>query len=739
MPLTLVRRALLLVAVPCIALVMLLAAVYVAQRKQEDAQRRSSHARDVLQVSEQFLTALREAQTGVRGFLLTGEARYLAPYDRARGTLPAAQARLEALTRDSPGQAGRARALRRPTNELLDLYQQQIALTRDVGTPASLHQPLLARDKPAMDAVERDLQVFREEEERLAEESRQGLAQAQPRLVQVALVGTATSLLVVLAVGTWFEHGLRRRVQEVTGLASRLSQGADAGPPDASGDELSVIDHALRDLAQALARQRRATVAALSDAVSLFSEGRSSQMVLDLAAQKARELSSARLVICSACQEGGSAQRVVAVSADQEASWTPPLGTMLSWRRLDEVCQQRHVLRISRDRVDTPDDAPAAPHPVLERADWIGAPVIGADGRAIGVLQAVDPVVGRFTDDDRDVVDALTRAASAALAVHDAHEHLEARVNGRTAELAALNVVLQHEVQDRLRAERALRQLNVDLESRVEARTRDLATANTELAEKNTENELFVYSVSHDLRSPLVNLEGFSRELSLAGEALRRVLDGPEVPESVRARAGALVEHDMTECITFIRTAVGRLDTIIDGLLRLSRAGRVEYRMRPLALGPLVARIVDAMHSTAATTGARITVGTLPVVVGDALAVEQIFANLVGNALTYVSPHRPPVIDVAAEPQLASRAAATVIRVRDNGLGIPEAHVPKAFQPLQRLHPGVGRGEGMGLAIVRRIAERHQGRVWVESRVGEGSTFFVELPLVSEEDDNRAA
>ena len=113
----------------------------------------------------------------------------------------------------------------------------------------------------------------------------------------------------------------------------------------------------------------------------------------------------------------------------------------------------------------------------------------------------------------------------------------------------------------------------------LQQRVADLASANAELAQRNAENESFVYSVSHDLRSPLVNLQGFSQELTLTSDALQEVLAAPGVPDSVREESQVLLNGEMQESIGYIRNAVKHLGNIIDGLLRLSRVGRVEYRL----------------------------------------------------------------------------------------------------------------------------------------------------------------
>lgn len=247
------------------------------------------------------------------------------------------------------------------------------------------------------------------------------------------------------------------------------------------------------------------------------------------------------------------------------------------------------------------------------------------------------------------------------------------------------------------------------------------------IAEKNRENEMFIYSVSHDLRSPLVNLQGFSQELRLAAGELRGILDSAGLPEPTRAHALALVDQDIRGSIQFIQTAVARLSAIIDALLRLSRAGRVEYSRQPVDVAAAVRRIIDALNATIAERGARVeVVGTLPAAWGDPTAVEQVFANLISNAVNYLDPARPGIIEVGAlQP---GPGPSRTYYVKDNGRGISEASMGKLFQAFQRFHAGAAQGEGIGLAMVRRIVERHGGRIRAESRPDVGTTFFVELP-----------
>jgi signal transduction histidine kinase len=260
------------------------------------------------------------------------------------------------------------------------------------------------------------------------------------------------------------------------------------------------------------------------------------------------------------------------------------------------------------------------------------------------------------------------------------------------------------------------------LKTELEERVVELAAANRDLAQKSAENETFVYSVSHDLRTPLVNLQGFSQELTLASGTLQGLLSDPAVPPDIQSRALSVLTQDLAESVAFIGTAVRHLNSIVEGLLRLSRIGRVEYEFAPVAMTTVVKDIVSAMHGTISGAGARLEVGDLPVVEADRNAIGQVFANLIGNAVKSLDERRPGVIEI-----FANQEDPPVFAVRDNGVGIPAEYQAKIFHVFQQVHQGRGRGEGMGLAIVRRIIERHGGRIWFQSVAGVGTTFFFSL------------
>ena len=294
-----------------------------------------------------------------------------------------------------------------------------------------------------------------------------------------------------------------------------------------------------------------------------------------------------------------------------------------------------------------------------------------------------------------------------------------------------LNAIVR-DITERVRFEETLRALNHDLEARVRARTQELQVTNRQLAQKNEENETFVFSVSHDLRSPLVNLQGFSRELELSCRDLDELFQDPLIPEEIRKRAHKILQGDIQESIGYIHTGVDRLTGIIDALLRLSRLGRVSYELKEVDMTAVVGKVVQSLRVSAERSGATIQLQALPPAWGDPVAIEQVFGNLLANALHYLQPGRPGMIEIGAVAEANDNPSSMqTYFVRDNGVGIPAAYAPQVFQVFRRLNPTLAPGEGMGLVIVRRILDRLGGRIWFESVESEGTVFYVALPRQS--------
>lgn len=296
-------------------------------------------------------------------------------------------------------------------------------------------------------------------------------------------------------------------------------------------------------------------------------------------------------------------------------------------------------------------------------------------------------------------------------------------IHGPGGELRGFAKVTRDMTQQKL-LERSLEQAAAELETRVEQRTRQVERTLAELKSKNEEVEAFVYIVSHDLRAPLVNVQGFVRELGISCSRLKTVLSSLPLPEQDRQIIGEILEEDISGALRFISASSSKFERLIEALLGLSRQGRRIYCLEPIDVRELVDNAIAAMQQMIDDSSASIRIGPLPTVTADRTALDQVFSNLICNSIKYRSTARPLEVEVggAVEDKMVH------YWVRDNGLGIPESGKAKLFQVFQRLHPKIACGEGMGLAIVHRIVERHGGKIRAESQDGEGTTFFFSLP-----------
>lgn len=264
-----------------------------------------------------------------------------------------------------------------------------------------------------------------------------------------------------------------------------------------------------------------------------------------------------------------------------------------------------------------------------------------------------------------------------------------------------------------------LSRLNDDLEDLVEARTAELTRANAEI-------QRFAYIVSHDLRSPLVNVMGFTAELEAARAAIADYLkksdaEGWHEPDTATRAA---VEEDLPEAIGFIRSSTQKMDRLINAILNLSRQGRRALSPEPIDLTALVNGIVDSLEHRIQERQTELTVEPLPQVVNDRLGVEQILSNLVENALKYLKPGDPGRIAVSG----GREHGRVFVEVTDNGRGIDPRDHERIFDLFRRSGAQDQPGEGIGLAHARALAYRLGGTIEVQSALGSGSTFRLSLP-----------
>jgi PAS domain S-box-containing protein len=246
-----------------------------------------------------------------------------------------------------------------------------------------------------------------------------------------------------------------------------------------------------------------------------------------------------------------------------------------------------------------------------------------------------------------------------------------------------------------------------------------------ELKDKNTELEQLVYIASHDLRSPLVNVQGFSNELQHAFKYVQSILfHSEDVSQRVKETLAPTLDEDIPEAIHYILTSIAKMDSLLAGLLRLARLGRAALNIKSLNMDRIVGDITKSFEYQAKEAGVTLTVEPLPPCRGDETQINQVFSNLIDNALKYRKPSRPGIIAIGGSRENGN----AVYYVEDDGIGIAPEHQNKIYELFHRLDPKATQGEGLGLAITRRILDRHTGKIWVKSEQGKGSTFFVSLP-----------
>jgi signal transduction histidine kinase len=336
----------------------------------------------------------------------------------------------------------------------------------------------------------------------------------------------------------------------------------------------------------------------------------------------------------------------------------------------------------------------------------------GAPGAVLAVpLRAQDQVLGglllesaapgrALAGAEQDLLRQLADRAALALvnarlyaASRSLTAELEQRVAARTRELAATNQALEAENAERKQAEAQIRALNSALAQRAAA----LEAANQEL-------EAFSYSVSHDLRAPLRSIDGFS--LALVEDY------------------GAQLDVEAQGYLARVRASAQRMAALIDALLNLSRVARSALHCESVALSSLAEDIARELQQSEPQRAVAFVIQPRLAARGDARLLRVVLENLVGNAWKFTVRQPQPVIEFGArgEPD------GPVFYVRDNGAGFDMAYAQRLFGAFQRLHgqheyPGTG----IGLATVQRIIHRHNGRVWAESQVGAGATFYFTL------------
>ena len=243
-----------------------------------------------------------------------------------------------------------------------------------------------------------------------------------------------------------------------------------------------------------------------------------------------------------------------------------------------------------------------------------------------------------------------------------------------------------------------------------------------EIEAANEEIKQFAYIVSHDLRAPLVNLRGFAAELRSALEEVSPAMEAalPSLVEELKLSVESALQEDIPEALGFIESSVSRMDSFINAVLKLSRLGRRELKLKRIDMDALLEATLNTLAHQIEERKVKMTINPLTEVTADQTAMEQILGNLLTNALIYLDSERPGEIEIGSKRE----GSETTFWVRDNGRGISKDDAPKVFAPFRRAGKQDVPGEGMGLSYVRTMVRQHGGRIWFESKPGVGTTFF---------------
>ncbi len=282
----------------------------------------------------------------------------------------------------------------------------------------------------------------------------------------------------------------------------------------------------------------------------------------------------------------------------------------------------------------------------------------------------------------------------------------------------AIGFLVRRYLIDMARARDELDRVNAGLEETVRARTAALSRANEEV-------QRFAYIVSHDLRSPLVNVMGYTSELEQAGKIVDRAITRVEAERAVDPEVVAAVREDMPEAIGFIRASTEKMDRLINAILKLSREGRRNLVMETLDMTSMAERIADSVRHQLVEAEAEVVVEPLPTFDNDRLSIEQIMGNLIDNAVKYLDPERPGRIVISGR-NLPNNWVEYA--VADNGRGVADRDRERIFELFRRAGRQDRPGEGLGLAFVRSSVRRLGGTIDVESELGKGSTFRLKFP-----------
>lgn len=685
-------------------------------RLQEFAERARlvEHTQKVLREIEVVLSDLKDVETGVRGYLISRQEPFLDPYVDGLASVPVHMRRLKELTVDNDAQQKRIRVFEQLTDKRLQqatlFLRMASAENLPVSEPARKH---IAASKLTMDEIRDVASDMRAHEEILLAERAEDSARSLRQATAIIVAGTLTSftILVIAFVLLRSEIGQRARAEHAAQASAAETESLYNEAPcgyhsvDKHGTFVRINDTELAWLGY----DRDEVVGKLKFIDVVAPE--CVQTVQENFPNLVKGAITTNLEYTMVRKDGSTFP--VSVNAvpllDADGNYVMSRTTMFDTTAMKRV---EHQFRETNAFLDAVVENIPSMIFVKDAASLRFARINRAEEALLGIPRAA--LIGKsdhelFPAEQADFFTAKDREVLASHATMDIAEERLTTAHGlrilHTRKIALRDdqgqprylLGISEDITERKLAEERIQALNRDLEMRAN----QLEAANKEL-------ESFGYSVSHDLRSPLRAIDGFSR-----------ILEDDH---------GDKLDEEGRRLLTVVRANSQKMGQLIDDLLALSRLGRKPLTasrldMRALALEALSEVLAGARHSS------NVVVGNLPAAWGDQVLLKQVWVNLIANAIKYSSTKENAKIEIGGATENDQSGSRSTYFVRDNGVGFDMRYYDKLFGAFQRLHGAAEfSGTGVGLAIVQRAVTRLGGRVWAEAKVGEGATFFFSLP-----------